>query len=378
MSGGYMAFRVLLTGANWVGDVLGACKRALEHLGGHVQVVVTNDISARVTQLNVLEKRARAIPLIGRRWARHIQGHVNADRITDTRRRISEMIRNHKPDILLALVDGLYPVMPDLMNDSPNIIKIAWMMDDPFYYHSAALFDLHAFDVLYTVEDSLVAPLRQATGRPVSCIPLAADTTTYHKLRDPTSGDGCHDLVFVGKSYRASAPGEVRKRLLSGVIDYGLSIWGDQGWKNWTVDGADLGQCYRGGPTQPEETNRIYNHAKVVINILHPQIRSGTSLRTFSICAAGAFQLVEWREGLYTMLEPGREIVAYRCGDELKEQAEHYLLDERARRRIAAAGYSRVAAEHTYVHRLCRIVTDAGIGASTDSRIAVSRARTLQ
>jgi len=148
----------------------------------------------------------------------------------------------------------------------------------------------------------------------------------------------------------------VRKNLLARVADLGLSIWGDPSWRDVTAHGVEFGRHYRGGPVWADETNQIYNRSKVVVNILHPQIRHGTSLRTFAIGAAGAFQLVEWRPGLEDLLEPGREVIAFRCADELEEHARYYIKDAGARDEVAAAGYRRVIHEHTYTHRLSRIL----------------------
>lgn len=340
---------------------LGGCKRALDHLGVDFKVIATNEPSERFKELNQVRYRAAAIPFIGARCADLVRRLTREQKVREIRRVVAAALREWKPDVLIALVDGLYPVLPDVLAGFPGVLKIGWVLDDPFYYNSPARFDLQAFDVLYTVEDSLVAPLRQAAGRPVSCVPLAADMATYRMLASQHATDQSHDVVFVGKSYLNSRFGVVRKNLLARVVDLGLSIWGDPSWKQVSANGIDLGRCYRGGPVLPEQTNRIYNHSKIVVNILHPQIRCGTSLRTFAISAAGAFQLVEWRPGLEDMLEPGREIIAYRSGEELEEQARHYLRDAPARERIAAAGHHRVATQHTYAHRLRHIFADVDL-----------------
>jgi spore maturation protein CgeB len=242
--------------------------------------------------------------------------------------------------------------MPGLLAEFPRLHKIGWLMDDPFYHVARVGFDLEAFDVLYTVEESLVAPLRLATGKPVACVPLAADHETYQPLA-PASGGERYDLVFVGKSYHDRPAGLSRRNVLHSVSGCGLSIWGDPGWQK-----VGLGACYRGGPVWPEQTNAIYNRASAVINIHHPQLRYGTSLRTFSICAAGAFQLVDALPGLSGFLEPAREVVTYTQGEDLAEQVRRYSTDTAARQRVAAAGCARVRAEHTYVNRMKRIVSD--------------------
>jgi hypothetical protein len=350
--------RVLLAGAEWHGDILGACERALHAGGMEVGVVATNDASDRVQRLRAAGDTLRRLPLVGTSCWTRLDRHARARLNRDVHTVMRHAFETWRPDVLLALVDGVYPVFPDLLDGFPRVHKIAWMMDDPFYHSSTVSFDLHAFDILYTVEDSLVTPLEQATSRPVACVPLAADADTYRVLAPAEREAERHALVFVGKSYRDMPAGVPRQEVLRHIADLDLAIWGDAAWRTWKTNDVDLGRCYKGGPVPPDKTNKIYNSADAVVNIHHPQIRCGTSLRTFSICAAGAFQLVDWRPGVDDMLEPGKEIVTFRCGVELAENARRYLRDAPARQRIAAAGERRVRAEHTYAHRLKRIMRD--------------------
>jgi O-antigen biosynthesis protein len=56
--------------------------------------------------------------------------------------------------------------------------------------------------------------------------------------------------------------------------------------------------------------------------------------------------------------------VTYRDGEELLEKAEFYLRREGLRERIAAAGRARALAEHTYRHRMERLLAEAEKGAA--------------
>jgi spore maturation protein CgeB len=257
---------------------------------------------------------------------------------------------------MLALIDGRYPVLSDLLSDWPDVMKIGWMMDDPFWSLSGQVRDLHIFDRLYTVEGSLVAPLRLATGRDVRCVPLGADPTVFRPL--PLTG-GQSGVVFVGKSYSDTSEGTARSLVLSQVASQDLAIWGDDGWRTSSANGVELSSFFRGGPVPPATTNAIYNAAAIVLNIHHSQIRMGTSLRSFAICASGAFQLVDWRPGLSDFLEPDVEVVTYRSGQELAELVARFLVESVARTRIAAAGRLRVLAQHTYLHRLSSILKES-------------------
>lgn len=346
--------RVLLAGAEWSGDVLGSCRRAMLSLGADVKSIVTNSVQA-----------ARRPPAYWRGLARvapRLAGVLAMCRMHDARRSGDDAVRRQleriwlawRPQVFLALVDGQYPDCGDSI-DVPGVHRVAWLLDDPFWFHSKLMGKLGAFDELWTVEQSLRAPLGVATGKPVRCVPLAADPTIHRPLPPDVRARVKAKIVFVGKSYCGLADGAVRAEALKHVIG-DLSIWGDTGWRR---NGAAFVSSYRGGPVSPTQANYIYNSAEIAINIHHSQLRMGTSLRTFAIAAAGAFQLADWRPGLSELMEPGREIVTFGCGSELAELSQRYAVDQRARQRISASALARVVAEHTYVHRLQHLISTA-------------------
>jgi spore maturation protein CgeB len=104
------------------------------------------------------------------------------------------------------------------------------------------------------------------------------------------------------------------------------------------------------------EQTRVFNAAKIVVNTHHEQDVRGVNLRTFEAAGCGAFQLVEWREDLARFFEPGREIVAFREIDELRDLARYYLAHDTERAAIAQRAQRRAHAEHTYGHRLREIL----------------------
>ena len=351
-----VAPRVLIVGADWIGDSLRGCVRAAKLLGADVRVVPTNQPPQRGLQIRGLQERVYALPFVGGRLARALQTIIRASILEEVERRLEDALRMWRPAVLLALVDGWYDVFPHVMQAFPHVHKIAWMMDDPFFLSAPHTFDLAAFDRLLTVEASLVAPLRAATGRPVANLPLAADHEVYRPLGEYNEHD--ESVAFIGKSYRNQPVGLARGTILSRVASLGLEIWGDDGWKGLTCGGVDLTSVYKGGPISSEEANLVYNRCAMAVCIHHPQIRCGTTLRSFAICAAGAFQLLEDRPGLSDWLEPGREVVTFGCGEELAECIRRYRVYPAERRRVAAAGQARVRGEHTYVHRMRHILKD--------------------
>ena len=99
-------------------------------------------------------------------------------------------------------MDGWFSVSRALLESAGTAYKVGWILDDPFFVPTVSANALDVFDTLYTVEGSLVSPLRTATGRPVSTLPLGADHEAYRPLvGEGTMNDGT--LLFIGKSYSA-------------------------------------------------------------------------------------------------------------------------------------------------------------------------------
>jgi len=355
--------KVVVAGADWCGDVLLACARGFASVGADVAVVPTNVPDQHGLRLKELAKWGGRLPWLGPRVMEKAE-RVGFKRLFDAVRwNLNAVLGEWRPQVLVALVDGHYPINPDLLAQHERVFKVGWMLDDPFTFFGPWSRGIHVFDALYTVEDSAVHSLRMATGKPVRTLPLAADPAIYRPL-DTRPDDRECPVTFVGKSYGHTPAGLARAALLARVRHLGLAIWGDAGWKaKLSPNAIDLSACYKGGPIPPDKCNAVYNKSTVTLNVNHPQIRMGTSLRTFAIGAAGAFQLVDWRPGLDDLLEPGREVVSYRTEDELAELAERYVADSIGRGRIAAAGRARVLASHTYAHRAREILRDGGLAA---------------
>ena len=162
-------------------------------------------------------------------------------------------------------------------------------------------------------------------------------------------------VVYVGSSCADHPAGTLRRHLIESLAGLPLAIFGDDGWAGY---GGAAAAAYRGGPVSSDEANVIYASGAIALNLHHPQFQRGTSLRTFALCCSGAFQLADWREGIDRWLTPGLEIEVFRTPGQLRALVERYLGDHPARARIAAAGRARVIAEHTYFHRLAKMLED--------------------
>ena len=74
--------------------------------------------------------------------------------------------------------------------------------------------------------------------------------------------------------------------------------------------------------------------------------------RLFEATGSGAMLVTDWKKNLSEMLEPGKEVAAYRSPEECREMIIYYLSHEEERKTIAEAGQKRTLREHTYSHRM--------------------------
>jgi spore maturation protein CgeB len=158
---------------------------------------------------------------------------------------------------------------------------------------------------------------------------------------------GC-DLTLAGNMY------VYRARLLEPLATYDLRIWGSQ-FPSW-LD-SPLRSRYPNVYVAEEEKAKAFNAAKIVLNTMHYGEIWGVNARTFEASGCGAFQIAESRPRLPDLFEPGREIETFESADELKEKVDYYLSHPVQRRAIADAGYARAHGEHTYAHRLERLLS---------------------
>lgn len=331
-----------MTGPRWHGELLEFCERALEQLGIPHLSLATHRPRPRRNALKGIPGLWRLGKLANepalRRWRQGLA--------SEFQRAVDEW----KPTILLSILcwgDQLDAVG---LSEMPGCIRVAWLMDDPFLDDGYLASIIGRFDLVFTIDESWSTPIKLMTGVPVETLPCAGDPFSHF----PTGNPGNDGIIFVGSSYSGTLAGIYRQEILESVADLGLRIYGDTGWMNAS---KILKGAYCGGPVASEKANSLYNSAAIALNIHHHQFRSGTSLRTFALCCAGAFQLVDWRPGLDKYFNVGHELVAFESLTDLRKKALHYLRDGPSRERIARAGLHRVLSEHTYTNRMGYILS---------------------
>ena len=95
-----------------------------------------------------------------------------------------------------------------------------------------------------------------------------------------------------------------------------------------------------------------------MLNNLHHTEVNSVNKRTFEVAACGGFQITNLKPCTKDLFELNKEVVCYTTFGELKEKLDYYIDDrnETERKNIIAAGRERVLKEHTYAHRINKIL----------------------
>ena len=106
-----------------------------------------------------------------------------------------------------------------------------------------------------------------------------------------------------------------------------------------------------------QETPKVYYSSKININITLRSIASGVPARVFDVMSVGGFVLSNWQEEIPELFVEDKEIVTYKTPEELTDKADYYLRHENERVKIGVNGYRKVKEQHTFEHRLNKIIS---------------------
>ena len=96
----------------------------------------------------------------------------------------------------------------------------------------------------------------------------------------------------------------------------------------------------------------VFKRSKINLNITLRSIKSGIPLRAFDILGSGGFLLSNFQADFLDDFVPGEDFVYYESKEDLISKIDYYLTHEDERIAIARSGHDKVAANHTFRHRI--------------------------
>jgi spore maturation protein CgeB len=232
--------------------------------------------------------------------------------------------------------------------DAPATLeRMAESSDDPF----RALVPRYDLVLTYGGGDPVVKAYQAFGAR--RCVPIynALDPTTHHPV--PADPRFQADLGFLGNRLPDREARvdqfffDAARRRPQSTFMIGGSGWGD---KSMPSNVRYVGHVYT------RDHNAFNCTPRAVLNINRDSMaRFGFSpaTRVFEAAGAGACLVTDAWVGIELFLEPDREVLLARNGDEVAAHLDQ--LDADRARRIGAAAQRRILAEHTYAHRAAEL-----------------------
>ncbi len=100
----------------------------------------------------------------------------------------------------------------------------------------------------------------------------------------------------------------------------------------------------------------VFQNSKINLNITLRSIKNGIPLRAMDIMGAGGFLLTNYQNDFNMHFTDGVDFASFSSREDLYDKVEYYLTHEKERKEIAANGYKKVHAEHTYEKRLAEML----------------------
>ena len=144
-----------------------------------------------------------------------------------------------------------------------------------------------------------------------------------------------------------------RLEALQALAPLNPTVIGDGHWREF-LDEANF--CLRPEISYYEELPRFYPVCDVNLNVTSRQMKNGLNQRVFDVPACGAFLLTDRQGQLADLFDPGRDVITYETPDEALDLARYYRDHEADRLAVIARARCRVLAEHTYRHRLNKLI----------------------
>jgi len=277
-----------------------------------------------------------------RQIARELASRLFRDRPTAEERRVLELAREHKPDLVLSLTRGLHPEVLDALGRICPGRRVLWWGDPPANSRRWGMVD-PGWDAVFCKDATAVGKLR-LVGRNAHLLNEAMNPL-WHR---PLACQANDSVAVAGNSYAFRQA--VCLRLMRNGVRVALYGGKPPSWSNPEYRSAHTGRYI-----VREEKSRIFGEALACLNTF--QLAEGNSLncRAFEIAGAGGLQLIEHRPAVEECFEPGRELLSFSTFEELMSHIERARREPEAMRAIREAAARRALAEHTYRHRLERI-----------------------
>lgn len=263
-------------------------------------------------------------------------------------KKLLRTLSEFQPDFVLVLLGSM--LSPKTVQKIRKIFSgkiVCWCQDQLTTLGRQYLIGSE-YDKVFVKDHYLVDMFRSYVGMDVHYLPEACNPV-YHKIVELTDAEKnlySSEICTFGHIYY------YRQAILEPLTKYDLQVWGF--CPDWLVN--RLGDRFKGRPIYEEEKCKVIAGAKIVLNTLHFGEIRGLNCRAFEVAGCGGFQLASYSPAIQEHFKIGEEIEIFKNKAELLEKVDYYLANQDKAKAIAMASKKRAYAEHTYEHRLKRLI----------------------
>jgi spore maturation protein CgeB len=213
-----------------------------------------------------------------------------------------------------------------------------------------------AYDYFFSINSPEINRRVKLSSPCVAWFPMACYPPLHREMelsREELAMYGS-DVCFVG------TVNAEREKILEKLLDFDLKVWCPPKHAGGRIikPRSKLAPYYQGRGAYAEELSRVYNAAKVIVDIQVPRIKPlyATTLRPFEVGGCGGFLICDNSPVIAKLYRIGEEIVCYDNEEELHGKTRYYLEHPAERRMIAQRCHERTYSEHTYEHRISKML----------------------
>jgi len=355
--------RILLVAAQ-SSEVLGAisrhCAKALKNLNHEIEIFNYRQSQyLKAPAGSFLKSRIKSYFGFSPRKIPLFNSLINSLDNRRMNKALLEIISEWTPDILLVLKgESIFPETLLKIRNHYGVITANWFTDSVFspYWKDLAESISSYYDYFFMIDNKEVLEKVKIESSHVECLPLGCDPDIHKSMK--LTGDEIKeyrsDICFVGTVVPQ------REEILEAMTDFDLSIWGpsENVFGPWLKKKPGFKKCYRGREVHGEEVIKVYNASKIVLGIhgLYGSKLFSVTPRLFEVTGCRVFYLVNEQPQIYDLYKVGEEVICYKDTKELTKLVEFYIQHPKERNLIAKRGQQRAYSEHTYLHRMKKLI----------------------
>lgn len=268
---------------------------------------------------------------------------VVRDYVSAEEKRMLGLVREARPEMLLALTQSLSPSTLREVRRLGVKRRVAWWGDSPANMQQMGLLT-DEWDAIFVKDPDFAGKLRR----------VRLNAHLLHEAMNPdwhraVSTQQNNQLVIVGNFYA------YRQFLVRRLLDEGVEL-GLYGGPRARWADPDIDRIHTGRFVVKEDKSRVFGEGLACLNSTHVVEGNSLNCRAFEIAGAAGLQIMEARPIVETCFEPGREVLTFDTFDELLAHVERARKSPSEMIAIREAGRARALAQHTYRHRLAELL----------------------